>query len=104
VSSQHSLLGGGGLADGIGVPKVPGIERPSPTAGGVLANGAEVLEVEVPRSDTVAWASCGGIPARTGCRSSEPAKWLVPTSRGGVQSISERKSKWDEGGVESSTN
>jgi hypothetical protein len=91
VSSQHSLLGGGGLADGIGVPKVPGIERPSPTTGGVLANGAEALEVLVPRSDTVAWASCGGISARTGCRSSEPAKWLVPTSReGGTIHIREK--------------
>jgi hypothetical protein len=102
---------GGVLADGIGAPEALRGEQPTladggrgasrwrrgaqgtrhratiTTARGVLANGAEALEVEVPRSDTVAWAACGGIPARTVCRSSEPTKWLVPTSRGGEGTI-----------------
>jgi hypothetical protein len=60
-------------------------ERPAPSAREALPDG------------TGAWL---GEAMR---RTSEPAVWLVPTSRG-VQSLSVRKSKWDEGGVESSTN
>jgi hypothetical protein len=51
-----------------------------PRQEGVLLVGVEVAKAS--RIGVMAWLACSGRPARIMQRSSEPAKWLVPTGRG----------------------